>query len=113
MITLHNNYSFKFTKSKHVYCILEKKVLNTSRGAFYSVSKDNTKRVLLGYENENTCIQNTHRLRHLLNNPEITHTKIELQDIKYIANLMKLELAIIICESDDSYEIYYSTCNST
>ena len=69
MITLHNNYSFKFTKSKHVYCILEKKVLNTSRGAFYSVSKDNTKRVLLGYENEYTCVQNAHRLRHLLNNP--------------------------------------------
>jgi hypothetical protein len=102
MITLHNNYSFKYTKSKHVYCILEKKILNTSRGAFYSISKDHT-----------TCIQNTHRLRHLLNNSEITHTKMELQDLKYIANLMKLELAIIICEKNDSYEIYYSTCNST
>ena len=113
MITLHNNYSFKFTKSKHVYCILEKKVLNTSRGAFYSVSKDNTKRVLLGYENEYTFVQNAHRLRHLLNNPDITHSKIDLQDMKYIASLMKLELAIILCERDDSYEIYYSRCTTT
>ena len=112
MIKLHNNYSFKFTKTKHVYCILEKKVLNTSRGAFYSVSKDNTKRVLLGYENENICIQNTHRLRHAMNNPEITYTKINLDDIKYIARLMKLELAVIIAEHNDSYEIYYSTCSS-
>ena len=113
MIALHNNYSFKFSDTKHVYCILAKKPLNIARAAFYSVSKDNTKRVILGYTNENTCIRDTNRLKVMLNEPEITCEKMPLEDVKYIASLMKMELAVILCENNDKYEIYYSTCNSS
>lgn len=112
MIALHNNYSFKFANTKHVYCILEKPSVTMSRAAFYSVSKDNTKRVILGYKDQYTCMRDTNRLRSSLNMSELVCEKMRFEDVKYMASLMKMELAIILCENDNTYEIFYSTCTT-
>lgn len=114
----HNNFSFKFVKDNiKIYSITNKNSNFSSRTHLsIPLKTDNIDTsVLISFNKKNQALDYINILNHeyYLNNKvnfiELYETNLE--DFKYIGNIIHMPIVIILDTIDNNYDIYYSKNN--
>lgn len=103
MLTLKNNFTYKYSTCKHIYCITDRKCASSHRMGVYSVPHKN-ERVVIGFADFEQCYVYVGRLQQEMNNLEIEAVRLDLNEVKYISCLMKLPVCVILNEGDQENE---------
>lgn len=114
MIQLRNNYSYKFTNAKHVYCIVQDRNVRSPHYSLYSVPHTTihtTSNVLIGFVDPKFCDNISRMLQEKQCSKDIAPARIELDEFKYIGNMMNLPVVVIINKHEgalpEQFELYY------
>lgn len=114
---LSNNFSYKYTEQQRkIYAIIKGNPLHVSRMHIYSVphiSKEvpYTRNVLLGFTDENLCLDCTKELKR--DHDGLSVITMGLSDFRQIGNMMGMPIAVIIDKEADEvlntcYNIYFN-----
>lgn len=109
MLTLNNNFTYKYSSAKNIYCITDRKCASTHRMGVYSVPHKN-ERAVIGFTDFNQCHVYVRRLQQDTNNLDIDAVHLDVSEVKYISYLMKLPVCVIMNESDqeeDQFDVHY------
>lgn len=109
MLSLKNNFTYKYSSAKNIYCITDRKCASTHRMGVYSIAHKN-ERAVVGFTDFKQCHVYVRRLQQDMNNLEIDAVRLDLKEIKYICHLMKLPVCVIMNESDreeDEFDVHY------
>lgn len=123
MITLNDNYSYKYTNSKNIYCISRTRTHHLTKVVYYTIPHTKkgviaTPNAILGFTELRPCIRCVEHLRHIHEDDRIVPFQVSLEDVKYMGAIMNLPLVVVIGDvrkkdSDGTYEIYYHYKNRT
>lgn len=119
IITFSNNFTYKYTTAKKVYCITNNKWCGSTRHInLYTVphvaretkQKDN---VILGFTDPNVCSVYVNNLRMGQGDASIEAIYMDFDDVKDISFMMKLAFTLVLNErinegsGEDIFDIYY------
>lgn len=117
MITLNDNYTYKFTNSKHVYCISRARTHHLTKVVYYTIphvkkSTTDIPNAILGFTDLKPCIRCVEQLRNMHEDDRIVPFQVSLDDVKYMGAIMNIPLIVVIGDvrskgSNGMYEIYY------